>query len=91
MNKITITTIIAALTLLMASCSSIEDDHTLKNNVVEYTFPAEWENHEGTWLIWPHNYGVIVSEYVNMIEDVWVTMTKALHTGERVHIVAYDA
>lgn len=91
MNKITITTIIAALTLLMASCSSIEDDHTLKNTVVEYTFPAEWENHEGTWLIWPHNYGVIVSEYVDMIEDIWVTMTKALHTGERVHIVAYDA
>lgn len=25
-----------------------------------------------------------------MIDDIWVTMTKALHTGERVHIVAYD-
>ena len=31
-----------------------------------------------------------MSEYVDMIDDIWVTMTKALHTGERVHIVAYS-
>ena len=25
-----------------------------------------------------------------MIDEIWITMTKALHTGERVHIVAYS-
>lgn len=57
---------------------------------VEFTFPGEWEEHEGTWLIWPHNYGLIVPEYVDMIDDIWITMTEALHTGEKVHIIAYN-
>ena len=61
-----------------------------QNTIVEYTFPGEWEEHEGTWLIWPHDYGVIVPEYVDMIDDIWVTMVQALHTGEKVHIVVYN-
>ena len=84
-----ILTIIATASFAI-SCSSLKDDKILKETTVEYTFPGEWENHEGTWLIWPHNYGIITPEYVDMIDDIWVTMTKALHTGERVHIVIYN-
>ena len=82
---------IATAMLLIEACSSLEDDKILEETTVEYTFPGEWETHEGTWLIWPHYNGVIAAEYVDMIDDIWVTMTKALHTGERVHIVAYSA
>ena len=76
------TLLIAVLTLVMAACSPLNNDKVLNGTAVEYTLPGEWEEHEGTWLIWPHNYGIIVSEYVDMIDDIWVTMTKALHTGD---------
>ena len=88
-KKITTVVFIALSVLLMGACTSHEGDK-VDDNVVNYTFPGEWEEHEGTWLIWPHNNGIIAPEYVDMIDDIWVTMTKALHTGERVHIVAYD-
>ena len=89
-NYISATLLVAISTLLLEACSSIKDDKILKETAIEYTFPGEWEKHEGTWLIWPHDYGVIESEYVDMIDEIWITMTKALHTGERVHIVAYS-
>ena len=73
---------IALIALFMISCRNREIDKTL----VEYTFPGEWEER----LIWPHDYGIITPEYVDMIDDIWATMTKALHTGEKVHIVVYN-
>ncbi|MFU0841802.1 MAG: Agmatine deiminase [Burkholderia sp.] len=55
----------------------------------QYFFPDESLPHEGTWLIWPHarTYG---AKYAAAIEPIWVQMTLALHTGERVHIIARD-
>lgn len=55
----------------------------------KYTFPAEDEKHEGTWLTWPHakTYG---KAYRKSIEPIWVQMAKSLHTGEKVHIMVYD-
>ena len=79
--------LVAAIMLFTAGCSTPSNTEDI---AVQYVFPGEWEEHEGTWLIWPHNYGVIEPEYVGMIDDIWVTMTKALHTGERVHIIAYS-
>lgn len=78
------------IALLMTSFTACEP-LSVKNATVKYTFPAEWEQHEGTWLIWPHNYGIITPEYVDLIDDIWLEMTKALHMGEKVHIVAYNA
>lgn len=54
-----------------------------------YTMPAEDLPHEGTWLTWPHRYTYGI-EYQREVEDIWVQMAASLHTGERVHIVAYD-
>jgi agmatine deiminase len=53
-----------------------------------YYMPAEWEPHEGTWLIWPHN---DTNEGTQLrLEHIWLTMTMALHEGERVHIIVKD-
>ena len=79
--------LLTVIMLFTTGCSALSN---VEDVSIQYIFPGEWEEHEGTWLIWPHNYGVIEPEYVDMIDDIWVTMTKALHTGERVHIVAYS-
>jgi agmatine deiminase len=54
-----------------------------------YTMPAEEEPHEGTWLQWPHDYGWD-NRHVARLEESWIQITQALHTGERVHIIVYD-
>lgn len=54
-----------------------------------YHMPGEDLEHEGTWLQWPHN-NVYGPYYQDDVEDGWVTMTDALQTGEKVHIIAYD-
>jgi agmatine deiminase len=56
---------------------------------VLYTMPDEADLHEGTWLQWPHQfqYG---TTYRNRLDATWVAMAKALVTGEKVHIVAYN-
>lgn len=82
--------LIAVLMLHLAACTRPADDVKVEETSVEFIFPGEWETHEGTWLIWPHNYGLIEPEYVDMIDDIWITMTRALHTGERVHLIVYN-
>mmetsp|Transcript_4943 Transcript_4943/g.13068 ORF Transcript_4943/g.13068 Transcript_4943/m.13068 type:complete len:372 (-) Transcript_4943:577-1692(-) len=54
-----------------------------------YTLPAEDTDHEGTWLQWPHDYGWD-RNHVARYESSWVELTKALHTGEKVHIIVYN-
>lgn len=54
-----------------------------------YRFPSEEGLHEGTWLTWPHQY-TYGKAYRDEIEEIWLEMTAALHTGETVHIIAYD-
>ena len=64
-----------------------------------FTMPAEEAKHEGTWLQWPHNYttsrgGIIFGrkerDLITRYEPSWIEMTKALHEGEKVHIIVYD-
>ena len=86
----------AVLVLLMAGCSApaVEDAAT-------YFFPSEEAEHEGTWLAWPHKYadkqayyfgeaGIDAEVYAQMLEPTWIEITKALHTGETVHIIVYN-
>ena len=80
----------ALVLLLLTGCSLLPRKEIAPETPIEFVMPGEWVEHEGTWLIWPHDYGVIEPEYVDMIDDIWVTMTKALHTGEKVHIVVYN-
>jgi agmatine deiminase len=54
-----------------------------------YSMPPEHEQHEGTWLQWPHQYEY-GSIYRNRLDATWVAMTQALVGGEKVHIIAYN-
>lgn len=89
----------AVFTLLIASCKKEQFLATAKENSlneqslitsVVYTIPGEESAHEGTWLQWPHQYTYGV-KYRNDIEPTWIAMTKELVTGEKVHIIAYNA
>ncbi len=55
-----------------------------------YTMPEETEEHEGTWLQWPHNH-LYGPYYRDDVEPTWIAMTNALQSREKVHIIAYDA
>lgn len=55
----------------------------------DYHFPEESSRHEGTWLQWPHHYQHGMT-YRKRVEQTWVDMTKALQSGEKVHIIAYN-
>jgi agmatine deiminase len=57
---------------------------------IQYTMPEETEQHEGTWLQWPHNH-LYGPWYRDDVEPTWVAMTDELQAGEKVHIIAYDA
>jgi agmatine deiminase len=62
----------------------------LENPPLESGFlmPAEWEEHEGTWLQWPHD---DTHENVQMrMEYLWLAMASALHQHETVHITVPD-
>jgi agmatine deiminase len=85
-----LTILMAAVVLFVTGCGTQPAKEIVQETSIEFVFPEEWAEHEGTWLIWPHNYGVIEPEYVDMIDDLWITMTEALHTGEKVHIIVYN-
>ena len=53
-----------------------------------FRMPAEWENHEATWLAWPHDKNTW--ENPAEIEDTYVEMIKGLYTGEKVKLLVND-
>lgn len=82
MKKISIClVIIFAITLLPACIGDM--------NMKKYYMPSEETLHEGTYLTWVHEY-TYGKKYREEIENVWIEMTKALHAGENVHIIAYN-
>ena len=50
-----------------------------------YYMPAEWEEHEATWLQWPNN--EVEPGYEMKQERIWLEMTAALFECERVNII----
>jgi len=76
--------------LIFTSCEKIDYEPMLDPQTdIKYHMPAEDLPHEGTWLQWPHNYGWD-KNHRERYEPIWVAMTKALHVGEKVHIIVYD-
>ena len=57
-------------------------------NSLGFHMPAEWELHEGTWLIWPHNDTHGDSQL--HLEHLWLEMTMVLCEHETVHIIVPD-
>ncbi|MDX1611315.1 MAG: agmatine deiminase family protein, partial [Candidatus Thermoplasmatota archaeon] len=54
-----------------------------------YCMPAEWEEHEATWLAWPRDPLTWVAG-IEAAEDAFVEMVRALSPGERVEILVHD-
>ena len=86
MNIMTIL-LMTILTTFLA-CNKSEEQMPTTTEIL-YTMPEESEDHEGTWLQWPHQYQYGVA-YRNSLDPTWVSMTKALVTSENVHIIAYN-
>lgn len=53
-----------------------------------YYFPHENDEHEGTWLQWPHDYTYKGAK--EAYEPIWIEMTRALTKGENVHLIVYN-
>jgi agmatine deiminase len=58
------------------------------NEKKHYHMPAEWTQHEGTWLQWPNDR--ILRGYERDLERIWLSMVDALHEHENVHILVCD-
>jgi len=56
-----------------------------KLNPEDFHMIAEWEEHEGTWLQWPHDDQW--PGYQLEQEKTWLLMVDALHEHENVHII----
>jgi agmatine deiminase len=87
MNKIMFLLMIFLMAL--SSCTQVEKKETISSTEILYTMPEEGDLHEGTWLQWPHQYQYGMF-YRKSLDATWISMTKALVTSEKVHIIAYN-
>ena len=55
-------------------------------NASEYFMPAEWENHEATWLSWPVNTNTWPGEKLAAAEKAFMEMIFYLSGSEKVRI-----
>ena len=51
-----------------------------------FSMPAEWDRHEATWLIWPHNQ-VDWPDKVNTVRWVYGEIIRKICPGEMVHML----
>ncbi len=72
---------------MILSCNNSNEESQIAD--LQYTMPEESEPHEGTWLQWPHQFQYGIA-YRNSLDQTWVSMTKELVSGEKVHIIAYN-
>ncbi|GAB4404720.1 MAG: agmatine deiminase family protein [Microscillaceae bacterium] len=56
-----------------------------------YSFPAEWEAHEATWLTWPQNEATWTGPRLKAVQMVFLEFIRAVSQGEKVHLMVQDA
>jgi len=54
-----------------------------------YCMPAEWEQHDATWLAWPHD-PVTFPNRINKVEKAYLHMIFVLHKNENVNLFVRD-
>jgi agmatine deiminase len=54
-----------------------------------YIMPAEWEEHEATWLAWPHDPETFPRR-VRKVEKIYLELIEALHSGETINLFVRD-
>lgn len=52
-----------------------------------YRMPAEWEPHTSTWLTWPQTEEFWPDAMMDAMESVYVSMIRALTTGENINLL----
>ncbi len=62
-------------------------EEDLKEN--NFRMPAEWEEHEATWLAWPNDPDYF-GERIKNIEKIYLQMIFALHKDERVKLLVLN-
>ena len=55
-----------------------------------YRMPAEWEEHEATWVSWPKDPNTFPGGMLPKVESTYVTMVEALSRGEEVRVLVND-
>jgi agmatine deiminase len=53
--------------------------------------PAEWEPQEAIWLTWPHNELTWPGGMLEEVEQAYVQIIRALHTGQKVKLLVRDS
>ncbi len=51
-----------------------------------YSFPAEWERHEGTWFSWPRPEGISFPDKYETVPENMAAIIREITARERVHI-----
>lgn len=62
----------------------------LPPNRLGYRMPAEWEEHEATWLSWPKDPNTFPPEILPQVEAAFAKFVLALAAGEEVRILVDD-
>jgi agmatine deiminase len=89
MNKILFYAMAFSIATCAACSDKTPDNQTVIDSTILYTMPEESEQHEATWLQWPHHYQYGVT-FRDRLDATWVTMTKTLAQSEKVYLIAYD-
>lgn len=55
-----------------------------------YRMPAEWEEHEATWISWPKDPDSFPDEILPEVEKTYLKIIEALHKNETVNILVDD-
>lgn len=55
-----------------------------------FRMPAEWVEHEATWLSWPKNPLTFPAKILGAVEEIYCRMVQALSRGEIVRILVDD-
>lgn len=89
-NLDTTSLVLAYIYLILAvlSCKN-QENFSVENTDIMYSFPEENELHEGTWLQWPHHYQY-GKTFRDRIDQTWVQLANELSSSENVYIIVYD-
>ena len=57
---------------------------------LNFRMPAEWEQHEATWLSWPKDPLTFPEIIINRVEEIYIEIIESLRLGERVELLVDD-
>ncbi len=57
---------------------------------LNYYMPAEWVEHDATWLSWPTNNTTFPKNILNNVENIYCRIISALSYGEKVKVLVND-